>query len=186
MIKQQQLAIALLLGALLSGCGQPAPALDGSSNVAPTGLGGLGGETVTIDEAGGAYGSTSEDGASSISDGTPYNSSTEGLKSIYFGFDNYTVSSKMENRIYSNATHVRTRGLRKVKVEGNCDEFGTDEYNYALGLKRAKAVKDRMVAQGVSADSMVIVSLGESNPSCSQPTDGCYEQNRRVDLHPLR
>jgi len=86
--------------------------------------------------------------------GGQYNSSSDGFQSIYF----------------------------EIKIEGNCDEFGTDEYNYALGLKRAKAVKDGIAAQGVDTSKMVIVSFGESNPVCSNPTDGCYSQNRRVDL----
>jgi len=51
-----------------------------------------------------------------------------------------------------------------------------------LGLKRAKAVKDSLIAQGVNANKMVLISFGESNPVCSNPTDACYAQNRRVDL----
>jgi peptidoglycan-associated lipoprotein len=71
-----------------------------------------------------------------------------------------------------------------IKLEGNCDEFGTDEFNYALGLKRAKAVKDALVAQGIAAERFTIVSLGESTPVCTNnTTDECYAQNRRVDLH---
>jgi peptidoglycan-associated lipoprotein len=87
----------------------------------------------------------------------------------------------MENHIAANADLVK-KSNTKVKIEGNCDEFGTDEYNYALGLKRAKAVKDSIAAQGVDASKMVIISFGESNPVCSNPTDECYAQNRRVDL----
>ena len=88
----------------------------------------------------------------------------------------------MENYIISNANVANSASVSKIKIEGNCDEFGTDEYNYALGLKRAKAVKDSMSAQGANTSKMVIVSFGESNPVCNNPTDKCYAQNRSVDL----
>jgi peptidoglycan-associated lipoprotein len=77
---------------------------------------------------------------------------------------------------------VAMSGSSKIKIEGNCDEFGTDEYNYALGLKRAKAVEDSLAAQGVADSRMVIVSFGESSPVCTEPNDSCYDRNRRVDI----
>ena len=88
----------------------------------------------------------------------------------------------MEGRIVQDAARAKEVGASRIKIEGNCDEFGTDEYNYALGLKRAKAVKDAMAAQGVDAGRMVIISYGESNPVCNEPTDTCYARNRRADL----
>ncbi|MDU5325453.1 OmpA family protein, partial [Campylobacter ureolyticus] len=69
-----------------------------------------------------------------------------------------------------------------VKVEGNCDEWGTDEYNYALGLKRAKSVKDALVANGVRADRISVVSYGESNPVCKDKSKSCDAQNRRDEF----
>jgi peptidoglycan-associated lipoprotein len=69
-----------------------------------------------------------------------------------------------------------------IKIEGNCDEWGTDEYNYALGLKRAKSVKDALVAQGVSESRIMVVSFGESNPACSQSNKDCWAQNRRAEF----
>jgi peptidoglycan-associated lipoprotein len=147
---------------LLSGCGQPAPGLGGGSgNVYDT-------DTVSIDESG--YG------------GAKHNSSSDGFQSLYFDFDSYSISSTMDSTIAKDAAVARKAAGRKIKLEGNCDEFGTDEYNYALGLKRAKAVKDAMVMQGVPASQMIMVSYGESNPACTAATDECYAQNRRVDL----
>ena len=69
-----------------------------------------------------------------------------------------------------------------IKLEGNCDEWGSDEYNYALGLRRANAVKAAMTAQGVSADRITMVSYGESNPVCTDKTKECWAHNRRVDF----
>jgi len=171
MIKKTIITTAALSVLLLTGCGQTAPDLDGRNNVSDATQ--IAGDTVTIDEN--KYGN--ENGTAGN-----YNSSNDGFQSIYFEFGDYGVSSGMENSIISNANVVNNASASKIKIEGNCDEFGTDEYNYALGLKRAKAVKDGIAAQGVNTSNMVIVSFGESNPVCSNPTDGCYAQNRRVDL----
>jgi len=158
---------------LLTGCSQIAPDLDGAGKNNVSDATQIAGDTVTIDEN--RYGN--ENGT-----GGQYNSSSDGFQSIYFEFGDYGISSGMENTIASNANVAHNASASKIKIEGNCDEFGTDEYNYALGLKRAKAVKDGIAAQGVDTSKMVIVSFGESNPVCSNPTDGCYSQNRRVDL----
>lgn len=160
-----------VLSLLLSGCGQTAPELDGSKNNISD-ASDIGGDTVSIDESN--YGSGGGSGGN-------YNSSSDGFRSIYFGFGDYTISSDMESNMNTNIK-VATSAASKVKIEGNCDEFGTDEYNYALGLKRAKSVKDSLAAQGVSASKMVLVSFGESSPVCSEPSDSCYDRNRRVDI----
>ncbi|MBN2963686.1 peptidoglycan-associated lipoprotein Pal [Sulfurospirillum sp. T05] len=103
---------------------------------------------------------------------------------VYFDFDKYTIRSDMQQVIEANAAlfkQVNAAGL-SIKVEGNCDEWGTDEYNYALGLKRAKAVKDALVAQGVSSERVMVVSFGESNPVCTQSNKQCWDQNRRAEF----
>ena len=167
MIKKIIMTTTALSALLLTGCGQPAPALDsGKNNISDAPA--ITGNTVSINEN--QFGSEGKN-----------NSSRDGFQSVYFGFGDYGISSNMENAI-SKDTHVANATKSKIKVEGNCDEFGTDEYNYALGLKRAKAVKDSMVAQGVNAAKIVIVSFGESNPICNTATDSCYAKNRRVDL----
>ena len=67
-----------------------------------------------------------------------------------------------------------------VRIEGNTDEWGTDEYNYALGLKRAVAVRDALVAKGVSRSKTVLISYGESKPTCTNQTKECWAENRKV------
>lgn len=184
-MRQRSLWIAASIAALLfvSGCTQQAPELEGAqtgkNNVSDATQ--IAGDTVTIDENkyGNENSANSQNGSST--DSTNFNSSSDGFQSIYFGFGDYSISNAMENRIAAN-TEVVTRSNTKIKIAGNCDEFGTDEYNYALGLKRAKAVRDSIVAQGADTSRMAIISYGESNPVCSNPTDSCYAQNRRVDL----
>jgi peptidoglycan-associated lipoprotein len=107
------------------------------------------------------------------------------LTSIHFGFDNYkmrddmiTISSNNANKI---SEVLNTNSTVKVKIEGNCDEWGSDEYNFALGLKRAKVVKTSLIDNGIKASNIVLVSLGESNPICSDRTAKCWKKNRRVD-----
>ena len=107
------------------------------------------------------------------------------LTSIHFGFDNYLMRDEMLpivqeysvkiSSVISNDSNV------KVKLEGNCDEWGTDEYNYALGLKRAKTVKESLIKNGIDSKKIVIVSYGESNPLCSEHNIECWKKNRRVD-----
>jgi peptidoglycan-associated lipoprotein len=151
---------------LLSGCGQPAPDMGAKKTNA------YDADTVSIDESGYGRGGMAANG----------NSSSDGFQSIYFGFDQYNISPDMEAYMTKNTNVASSKGGRKIKVEGNCDEFGSDEYNYALGLKRAKAVKDALAMQGIPSSQMVMVSYGESNPVCSDSSETCYSRNRRVDL----
>ncbi len=176
MIQKTLIATISLSLLLFTGCSQTAPELDRNSDAGKNNISDatqIAGDTVTIDEN--RYGN--KNGASG-----QYNSSSDGFRSVYFEFGDYGISSGMENIVVTNANVANSAGGSQIKIEGNCDEFGTDEYNYALGLKRAKAVKDAIASQGIDTSKMVMVSYGESNPVCSNPTDGCYEQNRRVDL----
>lgn len=102
------------------------------------------------------------------------------LGNVYFAFDKFDVTSKMREIVKNNASAL-SEYSGKFKVEGNCDEWGTDEYNYALGLKRANAVKDALVAEGISADAVALVSMGESNPVCSDKNAECWAKNRRAE-----
>jgi peptidoglycan-associated lipoprotein len=155
---------------------------NGIGNGSGSGTDALSGNTVSISENN--YGNESAN-TNGIDASGNYNSSSNGFKSIYFAFGKYVISSGMEARMRNNLK-VATRGGARIKLEGNCDEFGTDEYNYALGLKRAKAVKDSLIAQGVASRDMVMVSFGESSPVCQTPSEACYKRNRRVDLRLVR
>jgi len=105
------------------------------------------------------------------------------LSTVYFDFDQFSIRADMEDKISNDASIANgAANAFTVKLEGNCDEWGSDEYNFALGLKRASAVKKSLVAEGVSADRITMVSYGESNPVCSDKTKECWSQNRRVDF----
>lgn len=105
------------------------------------------------------------------------------LGKVYFDFDKFNVRSDMQSVVRTNANIFKKDAANSsITVEGNCDEWGTDEYNQALGLKRAKAVKDALVAQGVSADRIAVKSYGETNPVCTEKTKTCDAQNRRAEF----
>lgn len=106
------------------------------------------------------------------------------LKSVYFDFDKFAIRADMMPVVESDAmllTSDKAKGLT-VRIEGNTDEWGTDEYNYALGLKRAVAVRDALVAKGVDSSKTMLISYGESKPVCQEKAQGCWSQNRRVDF----
>jgi len=157
-------AFILTLILIATGCGK-------KSKVKPSNVTNSS-ETITINDGDVSKYNNSDDGL----DG-----SSGGLKSIYFEFGRYDITPDMENRMASNADIAKNKG--RIKLEGNCDEFGTDEFNFALGLKRANAVKQNLISRGVSPTAVTLVSLGESKPLCSEPTEQCYAKNRRVDFH---
>ncbi len=103
------------------------------------------------------------------------------IEHIYFAFDKYNLSADNKDKSVSNASKLSPlKSDTTVKVFGNTDEWGSDEYNYALGLKRANAVKDVLESNGVSAN-ISLISLGESNPVCTEKTKDCWSKNRRVE-----
>ncbi|MDA7817747.1 OmpA family protein [Sulfurimonas sp.] len=102
---------------------------------------------------------------------------------VYFDFDKFSINADNKSKIGTSANIVNTSAKSfSVKLEGNCDEWGSDEYNFALGLKRANAVKKSLVANGVDESRITMVSYGESNPICSDKTQACWSKNRRVDF----
>ena len=108
----------------------------------------------------------------------------EQAKKIYFDFDRYNIRpDQVPNVDYDAQLFQKPEAQEfKIKVEGNCDEWGTDEYNYALGLKRAKSVKEALVSFGVSPERIMIVSFGESNPECTDKNKACWDKNRRAEF----
>jgi len=175
-------AMAALL--LLSGCSQKDPAIDATNdgsttrNVTsvdvndPSSTSGM--DDGGIDQSGSQAGMDKAEQTLSGLEGK--------FQSIQFDFDKFNIRADMENKVKSNVMLAKADASSyNVKLEGNCDEWGSDEYNYALGLKRAKSTKDAMVADGVNANRITMVSFGESNPVCTQQTKACWSKNRRVD-----
>ena len=103
------------------------------------------------------------------------------IENIYFAFDKYNLNDTEKAKAVANASKLSAiNPASTVKVSGNTDEWGSDEYNYALGLKRANAVKEVLSTNGVNAN-ISLVSLGESNPVCTEKNAACWQKNRRVE-----
>lgn len=105
------------------------------------------------------------------------------MTSVYFDFDKFDIREDMKANVTNDVTVAKAAAAAySVKLEGNCDEWGSDEYNMALGLKRAQAVKTGLVNEGIDAARISMVSLGKSAPVCTDKTQECWSKNRRVDF----
>ncbi|MFA6190856.1 MAG: OmpA family protein [Sulfurimonas sp.] len=108
------------------------------------------------------------------------------LSTIYFDFDKFNIRADQQTNLTGDASVIKTEASDlNIKLEGNCDEWGSDEYNFALGLKRATTVKDALIASGADASKVTMVSYGESNAVCTEKTKDCWAKNRRVDFKVL-
>jgi peptidoglycan-associated lipoprotein len=101
------------------------------------------------------------------------------LKPIYFDFDKYDIRPGDAKVLDSNAQWLKSNANQLVLIEGHCDERGTNEYNLALGERRAKSTMNYLVSQGVQASRITIISYGEERPSCTQKNEECWSKNRR-------
>jgi len=106
------------------------------------------------------------------------------FESIYFDYDRYSIKEKMLLVVSKNIQLMNAQQVlgNNIIIEGNCDEWGTDEYNYALGLKRAQVIRETFISEGITESRIKIVTFGESNPICLEQKDDCWAKNRRVDF----
>ena len=100
----------------------------------------------------------------------------EALKDIHFDFDKYAIRPADARLLEANAAWLRAHGQYVLLIEGHCDERGTIEYDLALGERRAKATMDYLVAQGVQASRIAVISYGEERPLCTVHGDSCWAQ----------
>jgi len=105
-----------------------------------------------------------------------------GLQPIYFDFDKSFVRDDAKAVMKANAEYLKANPKVKVRIEGNCDERGTIEYNQALGQRRAAAAKKYLTDMGIAAKRISLISYGKEKPVCSQSTEDCWQKNRRDDL----
>jgi peptidoglycan-associated lipoprotein len=101
------------------------------------------------------------------------------LGDVSFDYDQSTIRDDQRATLQKNADWMRRWTTTKVSIEGHADARGTNEYNLALGDRRARAVQDYMKSLGIAADRMVVVSKGEEAPLCTDMTEACYQRNRR-------
>jgi peptidoglycan-associated lipoprotein len=158
------LLVSLLSVAALAGCSKKvkeAPVAD-TTPTAPT---------TPVDTAAGAYGPEDLDTDACLRQ-----------RVVYFDFDQYTVKPEYQAIINCHAKYLRDRPSSRQTLEGHTDERGSREYNIGLGERRSNAVSSSLQGAGGSASQLTAVSLGEERPVCTESTEACWAQNRRVEI----
>ena len=173
-------ALALVLAACApTATSKPgATATSGGSGSSSPGAGGRTGEGA---RGGGSESSTGASSLQQMQEGksavTPASSP---LKDVYFDFDRYDLSADARAVLRSNADWLKNNPGQRVEIEGHCDDRGTNEYNLALGAKRAQSTREYLTTLGVAANRLSTISYGEEIPVCKEQTESCWKQNRRA------
>lgn len=102
------------------------------------------------------------------------------VKDIFFDYDKYTVRKSDEEVLVQDAAFLRDHPNEKIVIGGYCDERGSNEYNLALGQNRAEAAQKMLVAAGIKADRIRVISYGKEKPFCTESTEACWQENRRA------
>ena len=104
------------------------------------------------------------------------------IQDAFFGFDESTLSSEAQAALSASADWMKKNGQYNLLVEGHCDERGTEQYNLALGDKRANIAKEYLVTLGVEGGRIRTVSYGEERPFDGGHDEGSWAKNRRAHL----
>ena len=105
---------------------------------------------------------------------------TDLLQDIYFKFDRDDLDPESRATLRRNASFLKANSSAAVEIQGHCDERGTNNYNVALGERRAHSTKMYLVSQGVSVRRIHTISYGEERPFCFDSNGGCWQKNRRA------
>jgi peptidoglycan-associated lipoprotein len=125
------------------------------------------------DQKGGTV--TSEDMPSGYAEGK------EGMfDDVLFDYDKYDVKESYKTEMQAVSAWMTKNSSATISIEGHCDDRGTNEYNLALGDRRAKSVKDFLISVGVPSSRIETISYGEEKPLCTEQTEECWAKNRRA------
>jgi peptidoglycan-associated lipoprotein len=102
------------------------------------------------------------------------------LKDIHFDFDRYDIGAEAAKVLDENAEYLRANPTSLVLIEGHADQRGTNDYNLALGDRRARSSMNYLIAHGVRANRITTISYGEQRTLCADDTEDCYGRNRRA------
>lgn len=157
------LLLALSLGV---GCASKKPTAAGAGGGASTGT--EGGVTESPGGGGGAGGA-----GESLDASAP---------TVYFEFNSYTIDASERDKLQKAADALKAKESAQVTIEGHCDERGSNEYNLALGERRALAVKSYLQKLGIEGKRLATISYGEEKPSDSSHTESAWSKNRRGEI----
>ncbi len=105
-----------------------------------------------------------------------------GLQPIYFDFNKSFVRDDAKSVLKKNAEWLKSNPKAKIKIEGNCDEKGTAEYNQALGQRRSVSAKKYLTEMGVASSRISLISFGKEKPVCTESAESCWQISRRDDF----
>ena len=172
----KKVALCLMLAALAAGCAsqeakQDAPVADRSTGATPP-------STATAPST-----STRPSQPDSVA-GNPLRDPNNILskRSVYFDYDSNVVKDEFRGVIQAHSRYLTDQRDPRIRIEGNCDERGSREYNLALGQRRAEAVKKVMTVLGVADPRIETVSFGEEKPVATGHDETAWAQNRRADI----
>jgi len=101
------------------------------------------------------------------------------FKDIYFDFDRFNLKPEAKKTLDGIAEWLKSNSSYRVLIEGHCDERGTNEYNLALGERRANSAKSYLIGLGIAEKRISTISYGEEKPQCTEHNEGCWSKNRR-------
>ena len=172
----KKVALYLIVVAVAAACSskevrEDAPVGDRSTAVPPT-------------TAGGSSSTTRPTQSASLAPGNPLTDPNSALakRSVYFDFDSNAVKDEFRGLVQAHTRYMTDKRDTSIRIEGNCDERGSREYNLALGQRRAEAVKKVMTVLGVSDGRIETTSYGEEKPVALGHDEASWAQNRRADI----
>ena len=167
---------------ILAGCAAPPPETEEPAAAVPgEGAVPVEGNTGGITEGDLAQqgpGVTGQGSLEALKEGTT--PQTGVLADVYFEFDRSELAAEAREVLQRNSDWIKENPGVQIEIEGHADNRGTNEYNLALGSRRAQAVKDYLVTLGVAPERFSTISYGEELPVCGESSDECWQMNRRA------
>ncbi|MFW5791989.1 MAG: peptidoglycan-associated lipoprotein Pal, partial [Desulfohalobiaceae bacterium] len=108
--------------------------------------------------------------------------STDIAEPVYFAFDSFEISQEARGKLERKANVLKQHQDLSLVIEGHCDERGTEEYNLALGERRARAAYEYLILLGVDSGRMQIISYGEERPADTDSNEAAWSRNRRCEF----
>ena len=138
--------------------------------------------TAVPSTSGGAGSTTRQQTTTAMPQGNQLHEGMLAKRSVYFDFDSNVVKDEYRGLVQAHSRYIADHRSQHVRIEGNCDERGSREYNLALGQRRAEAVKKVMTVLGAPDSTIETVSYGEEKPAAQGHDESAWAQNRRADI----
>lgn len=174
----KKLIISAVLSSFLVACASDKPAMESENVVTPPNYAAIKAEPMPVPR------STPMAASDYSTEVDPLNDQYGVLakRSIYFAYDVSAVQGADREVVRAHGQYLSSNSNRSVNVEGHADERGSNEYNLALGQRRADSVKKLLMLSGARHNQVTTVSFGEERPSVSGHNESAWSQNRRVDI----